>query len=60
MKNNNVVIDFKNSEKASDILMSWLVDGGGEDILTDLFHDNGLEVTEFLFDMKKRKIEFKF
>jgi len=60
MKNNDVVINFKNSEDAAGIFMSWIVDGGGEDILTDLFSDNGLKVKDFSFDMKKKSVQFKF
>jgi hypothetical protein len=56
-----ITIDFKGEKdkEAFDCLMSWIVDGGGEDIITQTLYDNDVIVEEFDFDMEKGNIIFK-
>ncbi|MCK9225421.1 MAG: hypothetical protein M0R46_01285 [Candidatus Muirbacterium halophilum] len=56
-----ITIDLKGEKEkqAFDCLMAWIVDGGGEDILSQTLYDNDINVDDFDFDMDKGNIIFK-
>ena len=55
-----ITIDFKGKDEkeAFECIMSWIVDGGGEDILTQTMEENDIKVRDFNFDMDKGNIFF--
>jgi hypothetical protein len=58
---NSVKITFngKNSELAASTIMTWIIDGGAEDIILDNLDFNGIKVKKMNFDMDKKEIIFE-
>lgn len=45
-------------QKAAKAIMNWIVDGGGEDILSQVLEENNITVNNMEFDMDKKHIKF--